>query len=425
MRRFSTLRLSLLALVLAACGSSDTAQAPAGNGDTTVRNAGPARYAHGATFVQELQIGDATGADPYLFRTISDAIVANDRTIWILETAGRGGNPPSVRQFDAKGKFIRNVGRTGAGPGEYRSPIGIGQLPDGRVVVRDVGQSRINVYAPDGKSVDTWTLPTPYSWISNLGGGLDVDANGVTWMKFRPTTPDPTATSRTTYTRISSAGKIVDTVTSPALPALPSGGITITSGRSSSSYSAPYWPQNLFAWHPSGTFVTAVSSRYAIDLRVAPTPSKLWTPGDPVISIRRTMALVPVSEAERTDQAAILRQRVEATPGQRSNPIPDVPRFKPPVRAISVGDDGRLWVRVAVPSERFNRPPPPPGAFAEPNWREPAVYEVFESTGVFLGRATLPEGAVAIAVSRGDEVWCIVRDADEVHSLRKYQLVWR
>jgi hypothetical protein len=425
MRRSCRLNTILLATGLFACVSPATDEVRSRGGDTTVRTAGAPRYPRGATLVQEIQIGDMNGADPYLFTTISNAIVANDGTIWILEAAGRGGSPPSVRQFDAQGKFIRYVGRRGAGPGEYTSPNGIAQLPDGRVVVRDQSQSRLNVYTPDGKSATTWTMPDPYSWMMNAGSGLDADVNGVLWMRFLPPAGDPAIVRRTTYVRFSSAGKLIDTVMSPLLPALPSSGITVTSGRGSSTNGAPYYVQNLATWHPSGTFVTAVSSKYAIDLRVAPPSPRLWAPGDPVISIRRNgVKPVKVSTAERTDQAAILRQRVEAAPGQRSNAIPEVPRVKPPIRGISVGADGRFWVRVAAPSERFDRPPPPAGTIAEPPWREPIVYEIFEPTGEFLGRLSLPTGA-GLVVSRGNEIWCVVRDDNDVASLRKYRVRWQ
>ena len=52
-----------------------------------------------------------------------------------------------VLEFDSMGTLIRWKGRPGDGPGEFRSPLGVVALDDGRVIV--VGPSRVTRLSPD------------------------------------------------------------------------------------------------------------------------------------------------------------------------------------------------------------------------------------------------------------------------------------
>src|SRR5207244_1093480 len=63
-----------------------------------------------------------------------------------------------VRQFDANGKFVRNLGRRGPGPGEYlRNNLTIATHPNGSVYLRDDDRA-VNVYGADGKLGNTFVL---------------------------------------------------------------------------------------------------------------------------------------------------------------------------------------------------------------------------------------------------------------------------
>jgi hypothetical protein len=148
------------------------------------------------------------------------------------------------------------------------------------------------------------------------------------------------------------------------------------------------------------------------------------------VSIRRNAPPVVVSAAEHADQTAVFRAKIDAIPGQRSGAIPEVPRTKPPIRRVVVGQDGRYWVHVNQPSERFEPPPVAAQQGRAPapvlKWRDPltAAYEVFEPAGTYLGRVMFPASATPVLM-RGDEVWCSFRNEDDVISLRKYRVRWQ
>jgi DNA-binding beta-propeller fold protein YncE len=61
-----------------------------------------------------------------------------------------------VHQFSSDGRLIRSWGEPGGGPSEFRIPHGICILADGRVLVADRENDRIQLFDPDGRYLDEW-----------------------------------------------------------------------------------------------------------------------------------------------------------------------------------------------------------------------------------------------------------------------------
>lgn len=62
-----------------------------------------------------------------------------------------------VHHFDADGTHLATWGAFGDAPGEFREPHSIWCLPDGRVVVVDRCNSRLQVFNAEGMFLDQWT----------------------------------------------------------------------------------------------------------------------------------------------------------------------------------------------------------------------------------------------------------------------------
>jgi hypothetical protein len=62
-----------------------------------------------------------------------------------------------VHHFDASGRLIDSWGEPGHGPAQFHVPHGIWVLDDGRVVVADRQNERLQVLAPDGSFLTEWT----------------------------------------------------------------------------------------------------------------------------------------------------------------------------------------------------------------------------------------------------------------------------
>ena len=65
-----------------------------------------------------------------------------------------------IAVFRTDGTFVRNMGRLGSGLGEFRYPYGLDEDPDGRLVVCEFGNNRVQwVDRQTGRGLGTWGAP--------------------------------------------------------------------------------------------------------------------------------------------------------------------------------------------------------------------------------------------------------------------------
>jgi hypothetical protein len=57
-------------------------------------------------------------------------------------------------------------------------------------------------------------------------------------------------------------------------------------------------------------------------------------------------------------------------------------------------------------------------------FQEPSIYDVFEPDGTLVGRVRLPDD-MTLHNMRGDTVWGVTKDADDVPTVRRYRIAWR
>lgn len=87
------------------------------------------------------------------FNAPTDVAVAPDGDIYVADGYGNS----NVHRFSPEGKLRRTWGRPGAGPGEFTTPHAIRVHPDGRVLVADRENDRLQVFSPDGEFLAEWT----------------------------------------------------------------------------------------------------------------------------------------------------------------------------------------------------------------------------------------------------------------------------
>jgi DNA-binding beta-propeller fold protein YncE len=75
-----------------------------------------------------------------------------------------------ISVFDKNGKFLRSIGKAGTGPGEFRTPHGLEFDSQGRLIVADRHNHRVQVLTKDGKYI------AEYPGFSR-GSGLAIDKN--------------------------------------------------------------------------------------------------------------------------------------------------------------------------------------------------------------------------------------------------------
>ena len=62
-----------------------------------------------------------------------------------------------VHRFSGEGKLIQSWGEPGTGPGQFNLPHGIFVVPDGRVLVADRENERVQIFSPQGEYLTAWT----------------------------------------------------------------------------------------------------------------------------------------------------------------------------------------------------------------------------------------------------------------------------
>lgn len=68
-----------------------------------------------------------------------------------------------VLVFDPRGRFVRQIGKKGQGPGELEAPVGMALLADGSLAVLDLAHQNVSLFGADG------TLRRTYPWSPEWG----------------------------------------------------------------------------------------------------------------------------------------------------------------------------------------------------------------------------------------------------------------
>lgn len=102
------------------------------------------------------------GSGPDTFNEPCDVITAPNGDIFVSDGhSGQNANPPPgatgrIMKFTKDGKFIKEWGKMGSGPGEFRTPHALAFDSKGRLFVADRGNHRIQIFDQDGKLLDTF-----------------------------------------------------------------------------------------------------------------------------------------------------------------------------------------------------------------------------------------------------------------------------
>lgn len=410
----------LLAPVLTGCGGG----APAGSagalavtrdtvGDTVVvRTVSGSSWGAERMLEPEVSIGEAEGDSTDLFGFLGALGVGPDGTIYVLDQQG-----PALRAYGPDGVYRRTLGRPGRGPGELALPRGLLTLDDGRVLVDDPGNRRIQVYGADGTALAAWPFDRRTLW-TPVPLWRDAQDDVLKLVEEWKTTDPPVRS--VAFLRIGSDGSVLDTLRvgesgfqSPTVSVR----ATVTGGMATYIYPVPFAPVEVWAFHPAGYAVHTIGTRYAIDLmrRDAPT-----------LRIERTVPPVPVSPAEWADTTSgFVRTARTRKPGWEWSG-PDAPASKPPLVNVMIGRRGRIWAQVAMPGREEKDPDydPKDPVSRQTSFAQPIAFDVFEPDGTYLGRVTAPADfrTRPTPVFNGDYVWAVTQDDLGVERVVRYRV---
>jgi hypothetical protein len=115
-------------------------------------------------------VGAADGESWEMFSGISAVAFDAADNLYVLDTQNT-----RVVAFDRSGRFLRQFGKRGSGPGELMAPIGMTVASDGNVVVNDIGNRAFVVFRTSGEHVRN--VPYPMDGRMPMGG-IQADPRG-------------------------------------------------------------------------------------------------------------------------------------------------------------------------------------------------------------------------------------------------------
>ena len=104
-----------------------------------------------------LTLGKAgvAGAGHDTFNGPCGAVVAPNGDIFVAD--GHGGETNArIVKFSKDGRFLKEWGKKGTGPGEFDTPHSIVMDSKGRIFVADRGNNRIQIFDQEGQLLDQW-----------------------------------------------------------------------------------------------------------------------------------------------------------------------------------------------------------------------------------------------------------------------------
>ncbi len=379
-------------------------------GVTTVRNESGSVWGGKAELIEEASIGVDIGEPEYMLGDIR-AVTANDEHIYVADVS-----VPVVRVYDHEGRYVREVGSQGSGPGEFLRPDKAVVAADGTLYV--YGDGRVNVYSPSGESIDTWQFPRPSFGSSSP---IVLTSDGTLYLHDRLRGSGGLADRRDGMRALGPEGPAEEMVLVPDLPAESYALVNeIVTGtrRMTARTTVPFGPRLVWSMTHEGTIVAGVSSDYRFEVHGADglqrTVEKAWTP-------------VPVG----ADRAAWNRQR-QIESFRRQNPEwqwngPPIPRNMPAYTALYAGSNGRIWVQRTVASERLENCDPtevdPDTERPRNCWQSRQEFDIFDADGRFLTWVDYPPRTLRHLTIRGEQVIAYVEDEAGIGMVKRYRLV--
>ncbi len=330
-------------------------------------------------------------------------VVATSSEVFVLESG-----PARVAVFTPEGVWLRDIGRSGDGPGEFRSPSTLG-LDAGRLWVSDPRGGRLEVFNPDGSSDRSvrWSVPAdsrgtiavPYGPLSGgfyLAGPAALPVGAV----FTG------AVDHRTYFRVSEGGDDGQAIYAEEIVSTDFGSADV-SGRPAVVLH-PHRQSPIVRSFPDGSGLLAVERRIPVAgdaatfrvLKVAHNGQvdSDWTVEYSPVSARGwrerfqdEMAKRMVDRSGSVDQAFL---------SALNDALVDIATL-PPVSEVVAGSDGSIWLR------------------REDTDSEDSWWDTYTPDATLVARTSLPRSTTILRASL-EELWVVELDDLDVPFVVRY-----
>ncbi len=313
----------------------------------------------------EIRDVQADGSTVFLEEPVSLAVDRRGR-IYVAD-----GPAMAIRVYDAGGNLLRSIGRSGAGPGEFRTWLsGIAWQEPNRLWVADA--ARIMAFDSAGEFVDGSARSRGGAMSSRWEGQADGSGfvySQVIEMGFGDASGGPVRFERLVRFRGADGAAAQDTFPLELRDEADSR-LVDRGGGIYEMAQLPMAGRRIWAVSPAGTIWMAHTSEYRLD--------EASFAGDTLRTVMLERSPEPLEGPERDSVAD----------ASSAFSIDELPAFKPAMNGLYIASDGWIWVRL--------RPAPT------------VDWDVFDGCGRHLGRVvslhavTFPGGRAVVGVSTGE-----------------------
>ena len=348
--------------------------------------ASPASAQQKARLVEVLRFGgDAEG--PASVASVRALAVKDDGSIFVVDA-----KPLQLKGFSSDGKYLRDIGRWGAGPGEYKDVSYLTVNRAGNVVLLDLELRRLVVFTPDGRHVST----SQVSGLSccRLDGVVTADGTILSEASVR----DKGGKLRDVIVRIRNYGRITDTLPFPtcgnANPTTPRYA-RLKTEQGWMGYAIPFVSQPVHAIAGDETIWCTPGHQFSVQHFAAGSINAMH-------HVQRPIQPTPLTSQDRTRAANGVKNATleDGTPITSAH----LPKTYPVIDRMMVDYDNRLWIvrggpRGAAPS-----------------------FEVLDRTGRGLYSIGTDLRWLGIPHARGAFVYGVALDDDDVSHIIKARI---
>ena len=331
------------------------------------------------TFEEVFRIGVLEGEPWEMLGTVRSIAFDARGSLYLFD--GSGGVTgrwlePRVLVFAAAGAFVREFGRPGEGPGEFRMPLSMGVMRDGTAVVADMGHRAYQLFDEFGAfvrmvRVDPAAMPLVFGFQTTVDPrGARVYAVASRGTAAMGRGPDAPPSLLRPIFRVNLEGDVarIDTVAEGWLapppetsdgevPGVVIEGRAVTFKELGLGQSTVFEPELLMGMLPDGRVVFSDSSAYALKVTGdggAPVGSVIIRPLEP----QRVTPAIEKAEKERLQAQRVAMGggattrmiQIQGTDGKvqtTSYELPE-PVFYPElplIHALATTWEGRIWVQ--------------------------------------------------------------------------------
>jgi len=293
----------------------------------------------------------------------------------------------AIKVFDQAGKFLRAIGRKGAGPGEFTVIGDIIPLPDGKLLVTDFQARRTSFFGSEGQFLGS------LQWKKNfLGTYLATESSctleeGVYTEKIR----------ERWIKSIDFAGEELISFGKFSFPEFK----MIRMGEGAVSMTVPWTPASIFAGDNSRQWLYhCPGDRYLIE--VYDQQGKLFR------KIDRPYQPVPVTDEDINELKSRFAQRPDS-PAAKIYQQMEFPKVKMISNRMIVDSDGNLWVRT--------------NEVKKEEGKEITGYDIFNPDGLYDARVWLD---IMPSVFSGGKMYLTAEDETTgLSRVKRYRIVWK